>query len=105
SFGLDSRMLSTAETAKLLPNFTGPIIGSLFTESDGHAEPRKVAPAFAQRARDLGAVVLEGCGALEIERSAGRVSGIVTEWGAIKTDKVMVSAGASSWRILKQLGI
>lgn len=104
-FGLDSRMLSTAEVARLLPDYRGPIIGGLFTASDGHAEPRKVAPAFAQRARDLGAIVLEGCGALDIERAGGRVCGIVTEWGTIKTDKVMVSAGASSWRILKRLGI
>ena len=84
---------------------SGSTIGGLFTASDGHAEPRKVAPAFAQRARDLGAVVLEGCGAIDIERSAGRVSGVVTEWGTIKTDKVLVAAGASSWRILKRLGI
>ena len=105
SFGLDSKMLSTREVASMMPELSGPIIGGLFTASDGHAEPRKVAPAFAQRARDLGATVLEGCGALDIERSAGRVSGVVTEWGTIKTDKVLVAAGASSWRVLKRLGI
>lgn len=105
AMGLDSKLLSAAEVAQMLPGHNGPILGGLFTPSDGHAEPRKVAPAFAQRARELGAVVLEGCGAVEIERAGGRVVGIVTEWGRIKTDKVMVSAGASSWRILKQLGI
>lgn len=104
-FGLDSRLLSPAEVGRLLPGMTNPIIGGLYTESDGHAEPRKVAPAFALRARDLGAVVLEGCGALDIERSGGRVSGVVTEWGTVRADKVMVSAGASSWRILKRIGI
>jgi glycine/D-amino acid oxidase-like deaminating enzyme len=103
--GLDSRLLSPAEASRLLPGMANPIIGGLYTESDGHAEPRKVAPAFAQRARELGAVVLEGCGALDIERSGGRISGVVTEWGTIKADKVMVSAGASSWRILKRIGI
>ncbi len=50
SFGLDSKMLSTREVASMMPELSGPIIGGLFTASDGHAEPRKVAPAFAQRA-------------------------------------------------------
>ncbi|MBL8708185.1 MAG: FAD-binding oxidoreductase [Rhodospirillaceae bacterium] len=104
-FELDSRLLSPTEVTRRLPQMTSPVIGGLLTESDGHAEPRKVAPAFAQRARELGASVLEGCGALAVERAGGRVSGIVTEWGSIKTDKVMVSAGASSWRILKSIGI
>ncbi|TDQ84426.1 glycine/D-amino acid oxidase-like deaminating enzyme [Dongia mobilis] len=104
-FGLDSRLLSPAEVGRLLPGMTNPNIGGLYTESDGHAEPRKVALAFALRARDLGAAVLEGCGALDIERSGGRVSGVVTEWGTVRADKVMVSAGASSWRILKRIGI
>jgi glycine/D-amino acid oxidase-like deaminating enzyme len=104
-FGLDSKILTPLEVSRMLPSLNGATIGGLFTPSDGHAEPRKVAPAFAQRARELGAVVLEGCGAVAIERAAGRISGVFTEWGSIKTDKVMVSAGASSWRILKQLGI
>jgi len=100
-FGLDTRLLSVAEVKNLLPNLTSPIIGGLYTKSDGHAEPRKAAAAFAQRAREGGAVILEGCGALSIEKSGGRISGVVTEWGDIRTKHVLLCAGASSWRLLR----
>lgn len=100
-FGLDTRLLSVAEVKALLPNLASPIIGGLYTKSDGHAEPRKAAAAFAQRARESGAVILEGCGALSIEKSGGRVSSVATEWGDIRTKNVLLCAGASSWRLLR----
>ncbi|WP_368412858.1 NAD(P)/FAD-dependent oxidoreductase [Dongia sp.] len=104
-FGLDTRLLSAAEVRNMLPNLASQVSGGLYTQSDGHAEPRKAAAAFALRARDLGAVILEGCGALAIERSGGAVSGVATEWGEVKASNVLLCAGASSWRLLKQLGI
>jgi glycine/D-amino acid oxidase-like deaminating enzyme len=104
-FGLDTQLLSKAEVANLLPGLASPIKGGLYTKSDGHAEPRKVAAAFAQRARDLGTAVLEGCGALAIELAGGRVAGVATEWGQIKANIVLLCAGASSWRLLKSLGV
>ena len=104
-FGLDTRLLSVAEVKSLLPNLASPIVGGLYTKSDGHAEPRKAATAFAARARELGASILEGCGALSIERSAGRISHVVTEWGDVRTGMVLLCAGATSWRLLQPLGI
>lgn len=104
-FGLDTQLLSAAEITKRLPNLASPVVGGLYTESDGHAEPRKAAPAFAQRARELGAVILEGCGALAIETAGGRVAGVATEWGQVKAKTLLLCAGASSWRLLKQLGM
>lgn len=104
-FGLDTRMLSSAEVTSLLPGLAGPVVGGLHTRSDGHAEPRKVAAAFAQRAHNMGTVILEGCGALTIELAGGRIAGVATEWGHVKTKTALLCAGASSWRLLKPLGI
>lgn len=104
-FGLETKLLSAAEVASRLPNLASPVVGGLYTESDGHAEPRKAAPAFAQRARELGAVILEGCGALAVETTGGQISGVATEWGQVKAKTVLLCAGASSWRLLKTLGI
>lgn len=104
-FGLDTQLLSAAEVAALLPGLASPVIGGLYTKSDGHAEPRKATAAYAQRARDMGAVILEGCGALAIELAGGRVAGVATEWGQVKANTVLLCAGASSWRLLKQLGV
>lgn len=100
-YGLDTRLLSVAEVKSLLPSLAAPIQGGLYTKSDGHAEPRKAAAAFAQRARELGTVILEGCGALTLEKAAGRICGVATEWGDIRAKTVLLCAGASSWRLLK----
>lgn len=104
-FGLDSRLLSAAEVKSMLPNLASPVGGGLYTRSDGHAEPRKAAAAFAKRARDLGAVILEGCGALAIEQAGGAVAGVATEWGEVKARHVLLCAGASSWRLLRGIGV
>ncbi len=103
-FDLDTKLLSVAEVKAHLPNLSAPIIGGLYTKSDGHAEPKKAAAAFALRARELGATILEGCGAVAIDRSGGKVSGVLTEWGAVRTKSVLLCAGASSWRLLAPMG-
>lgn len=103
-FDLDTRLLSLTEVKNILPDLAIPAIGGLYTKSDGHAEPRKAAAAFAQRAREGGAVILEGCGVLAIETSGGRVSHVASEWGDIRCRTVLLCAGASSWRLLKPLG-
>ncbi|WP_374652003.1 NAD(P)/FAD-dependent oxidoreductase [Dongia sp.] len=104
AFGLDTRLLSIGEVKALLPDLATPVVGGLYTKSDGHAEPRKVAAAYALRARELGATILEGCGALALEKTAGRISGVATEWGDVRAKTVLVCAGASSWRLLTPYG-
>ncbi len=58
-----------------------------------------------RNARELGAIILEGCGALAVETTGGQASGVATEWGQVKAKTVLLCAGASSWRLLKTLGI
>jgi glycine/D-amino acid oxidase-like deaminating enzyme len=103
--GLDTRMVGTKEVAQLLPGLTDPGKGGLFGPSEGQAEPRKVAAAFARRAADLGGLVFEGCGAIGLETAGGAVAGVVTEAGTIRTRVAVVCAGVSSFRILRTLGL
>src|SRR5260221_10261454 len=103
-FGLDTRLISGADAARLMPGLRDPARGGLYSPTDGHAEPRKVAPAFAQRAAELGALIFEGCGAVGLELVNGKVDTVLTEAGPIRTKAVLVAAGASSFRILKTLG-
>jgi glycine/D-amino acid oxidase-like deaminating enzyme len=104
-FDLETRMLSPAEIRARLPGIGNPGLGALFTETDGHAEPKKAAPAFAAAARRLGATIIEGNGALDIEIAGGQVVGVVSEAGNVKARTVLLCAGASSWRMLKRLDI
>ncbi|KAB0491254.1 NAD(P)/FAD-dependent oxidoreductase [Pseudomonas vancouverensis] len=105
SFALDTVMLSPREVTKKLPGYAVPQLGGLFTASDGQAEPTLVARAFAKRARELGAQIVEQCGAKGIDVAAGQVVGVETELGYVKAKTVVCAAGVTTFRLLKRLGI
>lgn len=104
-YGLDTRTLDRAQIDQHVRGMQGKALGGLYTPSDGQAEPRRAAAAFAARAVEGGARFFEGCGVVGIERAAGAVTGVVTERGTIRTQRVIVAAGATSWRLLDTLGI
>lgn len=104
-FNLDTRMMSREDVARLIPDMTGSWVGGMYTPSDGHAEPTKVPLALARAAEALGATIYTDCPAHGIELSAGRVSGVVTARGTIKTPVVVCAAGAWSTKIARTIGI
>lgn len=95
-FQLDSRMIDAAEIRRVLPGTDGRWLAALYTPSDGRAEPQRVVPALARRARDFGAKIVTGCAVRGIERRAGRVAAAVTERGAIACSSVVLAGGAWS---------
>lgn len=104
-YQLDSRILSAAETDVLLGQSGGRWKGALHTASDGRAEPAKAAPAMARAAARLGAHVVTGCAVRTVDTAAGRVSGVVTERGAIKARAVVCAAGVWTGLFCRNLGI
>ncbi|MCM2495399.1 NAD(P)/FAD-dependent oxidoreductase [Burkholderia glumae] len=103
--GLDTRALAPAEVGRHVTGLAAPVLGGLYTASDGQAEPRRVAPAFAARAIERGARFFDGCGVSAIETAGGAVTGVVTERGLVKTSRVICAAGAASFRLLDGVGI
>src|SRR5438045_523092 len=81
-YQLDTRILTRAEAAELMPGLTGNWTGALYTASDGKAEPQRAAPAIAEAARRRGAAIVTQCAARGIETQGGRVSAVVTEKGS-----------------------
>ena len=69
--GLDTRMVSSNEIARLAPGATATWTGGIYTPSDGQAEPHKAAPAIARAAARNGASILRAC-AVRGYRNAGR---------------------------------
>jgi glycine/D-amino acid oxidase-like deaminating enzyme len=104
-YQVDSRLLSDAETARLLPGAARAFAGALYTPSDGRAEPQKAAPAIAAAARRHGATVLTNCAVRGIETQAGRVSAAVTEKGVIACSSVVLAGGAWSRLFCGNIGI
>ncbi|WP_374652834.1 NAD(P)/FAD-dependent oxidoreductase [Dongia sp.] len=104
-FGIDTKVITPEEISKLIPGLVDPGPGGLWGPKEGQAEPRKVSPAFARKATELGALFFEGCGAIGIDRQAGAVTAVISETGTIRTKKVIVAAGASSFRVMRGLGL
>jgi glycine/D-amino acid oxidase-like deaminating enzyme len=103
--GLDTRLVTPREIQDLLPGMAATWVGGLYTPSDGHAEPAKATRAFADAAVKHGAALHPGCAVEGVETAAGRVSGVLTEQGSIRTRTVVCAAGAWSARVLRPLGL
>lgn len=103
--GVDSRQLTADETRERMAGAAIRYKGALYTPSDGRAEPQKAVPAIAAGARRAGAHIITGCAVRGVEKSAGRVSAVVTEKGRIETSTVVLAGGAWSRLFCKGLGI
>ncbi|WEX77112.1 FAD-binding oxidoreductase [Sinorhizobium numidicum] len=103
--GVDSRQIGADETHTVMTGAVTRYKGALYTPSDGRAEPQKAVPAIAAGARRAGAHIVTGCAVRGIERSAGRISAVVTEKGRIETATVVLAGGAWSRLFCKGLEI
>ena len=102
---LDTRMLTGAEVDALVNDKPGQWAGGMFTASDSRAEPFKAVPALARALQARGGAVREHCAVRALDVAAGRVAGVVTEHGRVRTNAVVCAAGAWSTRFLGNLGV
>jgi glycine/D-amino acid oxidase-like deaminating enzyme len=104
-FGVDTRMLSRAEVAERVPETQHKWVGGTYSAQDGKAEPAFAAPRIAEGARALGATIHQGCAARGLELANGKVVGVHTEQGYVRTHAVLCAAGAWASRFLRPHGI
>jgi glycine/D-amino acid oxidase-like deaminating enzyme len=103
--GVDTKVISGKEISAMIPGLVAPGPGGLWGPKEGQAEPRKVSPAFARKATELGALFFEGCGAIGLDREGGAITAVVSEAGIIRSKIAIIAAGASSFRVLRGLGL
>jgi glycine/D-amino acid oxidase-like deaminating enzyme len=103
--GVTTHMLSGREASERGHATGRAWKGGVFSPSDGTADPAKAAPAVAAALMRLGGTVLQNCAARGVELEGGRVSGVVTEAGTIKTRTVVYAGGAWASSFCRQLGI
>ncbi len=100
-----STVLTPAEVQERLPGNADTWVGGLHTPSDGRAEPSMAVPALATAARKHGVTIHQGCAARGLETAGGRVGGVVTEKGTIRTSSVLLAGGAWSSLFCRRHGI
>lgn len=93
-YQMHSRVLSAAEAKAMTPGSAVDWIGGVHSPSDGKAEPALAGPMIAEGARRHGASIHQNCAARGLDLEAGRVSGVVTEKGRIRSRAVLVAGGA-----------
>ncbi len=105
AYGLDTRLVSGVEADRLQPGSTRKWKGALYTSADGRAEPFLAVPAMARYAQKLGVKIIQNCAVRGLETSAGKITSVVTEKGAVACAQVVLAGGAWSRRFLHNLGI
>ena len=93
-FNVNTRMLSASEANQKIPANGRHWIGGVHSVDDGKGEPSIAAPNIAQGARALGATIHQNCAARGLDITNGKVTGVITEKGQIKTQRVLCAAGA-----------
>lgn len=104
-YDLDTRLIRGKELDSVVDEASSRWVGALYTPSDGRAEPHLAAPAISRGAERAGATVLTSCAVRGLETQGGRVSGVVTEHGSIKTSTVICAGGAWTSMFCRSLGI
>ena len=93
-YEVGAQIVRGADMQRLMPGANRSFRCGLYVPSDGCAEPQMAAPAIARAAQRQGAVVLAHCAVRGLERTAGRVTAVVTERGRIACEAVILAGGA-----------
>ncbi|AZS37845.1 Sarcosine oxidase subunit beta [Microbacterium lemovicicum] len=104
SAGIDSRMLSASEIRELAPWLTTDAVGGELCPIEGKANPLLVAPAFAQRATDRGAVLRAGS-PVEGFREEGGLHYLRTPRGEVAARTVVLAGGDGMPALARHFGI
>ena len=104
--GVDVREITPAEAKAIVPALhVDDLIAGVWGPTDGMAGPAEVTSGFAQRARALGARIVEGVDVTAIAVERGRAQGVTTSLGSIAAPVVINAAGPAAARVGRLAGV
>lgn len=104
--GAQVRMIALDELNTLIPAMAIDDIGAAcYEQHSGCADPALTTSAYANRARELGARILQDTEVTSIGTAGGRVTGVRTTSGEIDAPVVVVCAGLWANRLTSPLGV
>ncbi|WP_380058770.1 NAD(P)/FAD-dependent oxidoreductase (plasmid) [Falsihalocynthiibacter sp. SS001] len=103
--GVDTVLFDEKDCKAAYPGMTDTMRGAMFTASDMRAEPWVAVPEIAKLAVEAGATIIENCAARRLDIQGGRVTGVVTENGTIRTSEVLLCGGAWSGLFAEAHGV
>src|SRR3972149_415655 len=106
TFGLPLELVSTRGGHDLFPLFApAGVLGAVFLPTDGWLDPSNLAFALAAGAKARGARILTEHRVTGISVEGGRVRGVVTDRGEIRTDVVVNAGGMFAPEIGRLAGV
>jgi len=102
--GLTLEWVEGAALRALVPGIAPGVLGGTFCPTGGQANPLRVAPTIGRRARDLGAVVWEGCPVRTLSRD-GEGFVLDSAHGRVYAGRVVLAAGAWTPLVAQGLGL
>lgn len=103
-WGLKLDILSGNEVRDRFPWLSQKVLAGSWSEEDGHANPRLVAPAFGRAARRDGARIVENTEVVSIESETGGFRVDTADGQVWRAGLLQVSAGAWGGRIAARFG-
>ena len=103
--GVDARLLSKQEIQHLEPGIGDGWHGGLLQANALAVEPKLATSAIALAAASRGATILQNCAVRHIELETGKISGVISERGRIRTSNVVIAGGVWSPALVKPLGL
>jgi glycine cleavage system aminomethyltransferase T/glycine/D-amino acid oxidase-like deaminating enzyme len=105
-FGVEVEEITPQELKKKWPlAYTEDILAAFFTPGDGRVNPIDATMALAKAARMGGAQIFEEIEVVGIQKSNGRVSGVITNRGEIEAEYVVNCAGIWARQVGKLAGV
>jgi glycine cleavage system aminomethyltransferase T/glycine/D-amino acid oxidase-like deaminating enzyme len=105
-FGVPVRSVGPGEAGEMWPLMnTEDVIGAVFSPDDGRVSPSDLCAALVKGAKARGARILEKTGVTGIVTEGGRVRGLETTRGPIRTDAVVLCTGLWSRKAAAMAGV
>jgi sarcosine oxidase subunit beta len=104
--GINSQVVTIDDVRRLAPAFYVGDIGAAAYEPDsGYADPTGATFGFVQRAKELGARLLQETAVTRVLVDGGRAAGVETTAGAIWAPVVVNAAGARAGALAATIGV
>ena len=109
--GIDAELLTAAEVKKLVPivnvspKIRYPILGASLQRRGGTGRHDAVAWGFARAADSRGVDIIQNCEVVGIRKEDGRVAGVETSRGFIRTKKLALAVAGNTSVLAEMAGV
>ncbi len=101
--GFPAEWLDAKQVRDLVPLAGNNVVGGVYYERGGHANPQRTVQAYAWALQDLGGRILQHTAVTGFQRSGGKVVAVETSAGVFACDTLILAAGPQTGRLSAQL--